>query len=131
MEFSQQWTILTGAFGLCVTAIGSIWGTTSWIERRFGRAREERITQISELAAELTKGIVDASNIARKYSDDHRRATDQMLADMIQESRTFQMNIYKDFVREKSLLDVESRIMAALGKMEAQIDRIAAQRDHP
>lgn len=131
MEPSQQWAILIGAFGLCVTAIGSIWGTTSWIERRFGRAREERITQISELAAELTKGIVESGNIARKYSDDHRRATDQILADMIQESRTFQMNIYKDFVREKSLLDVESRIMAALGKMEAQIDRLAAQHDRP
>lgn len=115
------WATILGAFGMLVTVVGTLFNFARWIESRLSRAREERIQQLAALDARLTRDIVDCFERSRIYADKHRQALDQINLDQIQEMRAFQMNIYKDFVREKTVLEVEARIMAAIAELKVAV----------
>lgn len=121
------WGNAIGAFGLVITIATAFATFAWWIEGRFSRAREERLKQIAELRAELTLEVVECFERSRKYTEENRRALDQINSDQIQETRTFQMNIYKDFVREKSLSDTEARIMTAVREIKEMLAVIRNQ----
>lgn len=81
---------------------------------QFSEAREERLQQISDVKRESTA-----------YTNDNRRAVDMALIAAMQDNQKFQMRVLDEFVREKSLREVETRIMGAIEKLDDKIEKMA------
>lgn len=122
------WGNLSGLFGLFVTIMMAFAGFAWWIEGRFSRAREERLQQLADTDARLTKQIGESFERGRTYTDTSHKALYETLGNVRDEGRNFQMAIYKDFVREKSLSDTEARIMGAVAEVKQMLEGLRTQR---
>lgn len=84
------------------------------VEERFGRAREERITQIAETKA-----------MARVYTEDNRRAVDMQMIVFRDEFKDHQLKSLDTFVQYRAFKDFEERMMMHFGKIDEKLEKIA------
>lgn len=84
------------------------------VEERFGRAREERITQIAETKA-----------MARVYTEENRRAVDMQMIVFRDEFKDHQLKSLDTFVQYRAFKDFEERMMMHFGKIDEKLEKIA------